>query len=72
VKLIIIQLPDFLHEYLLEVQRRNTHNGMEPEELTIAAQLWKATTANATVVADPETAPPAADEKGGSDGPGPS
>jgi hypothetical protein len=49
-KIVVVQLPEFLHEYLLEVQRRHAHAGLEPEELTVSAQLWEATTKKAVVM----------------------
>lgn len=58
-KIVVVQLPEYLHEYLLEVQRRHAHSGVEPEELTISAALWEATTKKA-VVMNTDTQPPVA------------
>ena len=68
-KIIVVQLPEFLHEYLLEVQRRHAHAGLEPEELTISAQLWEATTKKA-VVMNTDSNPPVspADPEGETNG----
>jgi hypothetical protein len=40
--MVLAAMPEEIHEYLTQVvMRRHTERGLPPEELSIAAELWK-------------------------------